>query len=114
MICEIAQLEVAPADADAMAAALPLALAVARRDPGCRGAVGYQRHEDPTRFVVVIDWDSVEAHETFRASPGIEDYRSHVGGYLVGAPTFGYYEPLGGSREGRPDGDHLQEARHNR
>lgn len=95
MISEIAYLSVAAGDTEAMARAIPAALDVVRDDPGCCGAVAFQSATEPTEFTVIIEWTSVEAHQLFRSSPGMDEYRGHIADYLAGTPAFGYHERLG-------------------
>ena len=69
--------------------ALPLVTEVAA---GCRGASVMRCVERPDEFVVRVEWDSVEAHEVFRASPEIEPFRAAVGAHLQEILAVSHYE----------------------
>ena len=42
--------------------------------------------ETPTRFVLLIEWPSVAAHDAFRASPEFSRWRELIGPYFAGPP----------------------------
>lgn len=42
--------------------------------------------ETPTRFVLLIEWPSVAAHEAFRASPAFARWRELIGPHFAGPP----------------------------
>jgi heme oxygenase (mycobilin-producing) len=57
---------------------------------GCRSCQLLQSHDDPTRFVVVEVWDSIEAHQASvrNIPPGAFE---NVMKLLAGAPSGEYY-----------------------
>ena len=96
MITEIAIFQAIPGKEDAFAQGIQQGIQVTRRDPGCRSVVVQRCIEDPARFVLVIQWDSVEAHtEGFRKSPLFAEYRSHINGLFQDNPVVHHYEALG-------------------
>ena len=42
--------------------------------------------ETPTRFVLLVEWRSVEAHEAFRASDAFGRWRALIGPHFAGPP----------------------------
>ena len=51
-----------------------------------------KRVEDPARVVVIIEWDSVEAHTRHRGTPPHTAFRERISAYQT-APTQGaHYE----------------------
>jgi heme-degrading monooxygenase HmoA len=42
--------------------------------------------ETPTRFVLLVEWDSVEAHEAFRASDAFGVWRGLIGPHFANPP----------------------------
>lgn len=42
--------------------------------------------ETPTRFVLMIEWPSVAAHEAFRASDAFARWRELIGPHFAGPP----------------------------
>ncbi len=97
MIVELANLRARPGTADQMRAGLQAARAVISRAEGYRGSTFHQGIEDPQRFVLRIEWDSVEAHtEGFRGGPLFPEWRSHWGEFLDGAPDVQHYQVVAG------------------
>ncbi len=81
-------------DGDAMQAAMPAALAVLRAAAGCRGASLRRCVEEPDRFVVTVEWDTVDAHIRFRESESFAGYRSPIGDLFAEPPAFAHYEDV--------------------
>jgi heme-degrading monooxygenase HmoA len=75
MVLEHAWIQVHPDGADAYAEAVAAARPFIEGAPGCHGIELRQQIEDPTRFVLLVRWDSVEAHMEFRDSPAFESWR---------------------------------------
>ncbi|KAK7917734.1 hypothetical protein PG985_011342 [Apiospora marii] len=61
-----------PPSAD-LAAAFPAACATLTQQPGCRAARYSRHHEDAARLTMFVDWDSVDAHEAYRANTVVYD-----------------------------------------
>lgn len=97
MIVEIALLRAKTGQADAMRQGLQNARAVISQAAGYRGSTFHQGIEDPQRFVLRIEWDSVEAHmKGFREGPLFPQWRGHFGEYLDGAPDVSHFEVIAG------------------
>ncbi len=45
-----------------------------------------QSIETPTRFVLMVEWDSVEMHQQFRDSDQFADWRAPIGKFFAGPP----------------------------
>lgn len=60
--------------------------------PHCRGYEVSQGVEEPTHFVVRIEWDSVEAHEKgFRGSPAFGSFLAKVKPYFKNIREMNHY-----------------------
>ncbi len=95
MITEIAIFQAVPGKEEAFAQGIQKGLEVIRRDAGCRSAASHRCIEDPARFMLVIQWASLEAHtQGFRTSPGFAEYRSHITGLFLDAPVVHHYAAL--------------------
>ena len=69
MVTEIAVLEITPGSEEAFADAYRKVRHEVAETEGCRSVRLTRGVESPSRFVLLVDWDSVEAHEgNFRAS----------------------------------------------
>ncbi|ONH26766.1 antibiotic biosynthesis monooxygenase family protein [Pseudofrankia asymbiotica] len=56
--------------------------------PGCRSMRMSRGIESPSSFVLIVEWDSLEAHtEGFRASEGYGRWRAAISPYFAGTPT---------------------------
>jgi quinol monooxygenase YgiN len=96
MITEIAVFQAIPGKEDAFAQGIQQGIQVIRRDPGCHSASAQRCLEDPARFLLVVQWESLEAHtEGFRKSPQFAEYRSHINGLFQDSPAVHHYEALG-------------------
>lgn len=94
MIVEIADFRVAPDARDAFAAAITQAAASILAK-----ANGYRQHrllacqESPERFVLIVEWDSLEAHTVgFRQSPAFSEWRAIIGPYFQQPPHVEHFE----------------------
>ena len=101
MIVELAILRAKPGAADADAGGAAGRACRHRPAEGYRGSTFHQGIEDPQRFVLRIEWDTVEAHtEGFRGGPLFPQWRSHwarVHGRDAGRAALpGVRWPLGG------------------
>jgi heme-degrading monooxygenase HmoA len=87
MVLEIADLTVVPERADAFADAVRQGIAFVAATPGFRTARLTRGVETPNRFVLLIEWDSVEAHNVgFRESENFGKWRGVIGEFLAGPP----------------------------
>ncbi len=76
MIIEHALLRVGEDRGDAFAAAVRAAFPLIESAPGCHGAEVRVQHEDPSIYLLIVQWDSVQAHQAFRASALYERWRA--------------------------------------
>lgn len=100
MILEIADFTVRPGTQDEFAPALERGLRTI-----IAKAAGYRRHEvqrgveNPERFVLLIEWDTLENHTVdFRGSPAFTQWREIVGPFFAKPPQVEHFTRLGGDR----------------
>lgn len=87
MILEIADLRVVADRADEFPAAVEQGLQYVSATPGFNTARLTRSIESPARFVLIIEWDDVEAHTVgFRESENFGKWRGVIGSFLDGAP----------------------------
>ena len=95
MVLEIADFAVLPGKEDEFVAAVREALAYVTDTPGCRSARVTRGVESPSRFVLLIEWDSLEAHSVgFRESENFPRWRSVVGPFFDGAPRVEHFDDV--------------------
>lgn len=88
MVLEIADFLVHEGDEDRFAAAYAQAVTFITSSPGCRGARLVRGIENPRRFVLLVEWDTIEDHtDGFRSSPAFTRWRAAVGPYFAQPPT---------------------------
>jgi quinol monooxygenase YgiN len=86
MVLEVADIRVNEGSEADFAAGYLIAREVIMAAPGCHSVRCGQSIETPTRFVVRVEWDSVEAHQQFRDSPQFADWRAPIGEFFAGPP----------------------------
>ncbi len=87
MVLEVALIDVTPGEEDAFAAAYLGAREVLATTPGCRSVRMTRGIESPSRFVLLVEWDSVDAHEeNFRGTERFTTWRAAIGPYFDGPP----------------------------
>lgn len=94
MVLEIAQFDIAPGAEAAFREAYSAARGFLVSSPGCRSARMTQGVETPTRFVLLVEWDSVEQHEAFRASDAFPQWRGLIGPHFANPPFVEHYDDV--------------------
>jgi len=76
MVLEHALLSVIPGRESDFEVAMAKALPIISSHPACHGAAVHRQVENPSIFVLLVQWDSVEAHmDDFRKSALFEEWR---------------------------------------
>ncbi len=71
---------------------------VIRRARGFRGYEVRKGIESPERFVLMIDWETLEDHTVaFRGGPLFAEWRAIVGPYFDGPPSVEHFTRVAGS-----------------
>jgi heme-degrading monooxygenase HmoA len=92
MVLEVALIDVVAGQEDAFAAAYREARSLLVDTPGFRSARMTRGIESPSRFVLLVEWDSVEAHEVnFRQQPRFAEWRALIGPFFAGPPTVEHF-----------------------
>lgn len=92
MVLEVALIDVLPGHEDAFAAAYAQGQPILAGATGCRSVRMTRGIESPTRFVLLVEWDSVEAHEeNFRATERFEQWRALIGPHFAGPPVVEHF-----------------------
>jgi heme-degrading monooxygenase HmoA len=96
MILELADLRIRPGGQADFDRAIQRGLTeVVSTVPGYRGHEVHKGIESPERYLLMIYWDSVEAHtEGFRQSQAFTDWRAIVGPHFAEAPKVDHYTLL--------------------
>jgi heme-degrading monooxygenase HmoA len=98
MVLEIAQFQIVPGQEDDFAAAYAKGRELIAQTPGCRSVRLTRGVESPSRFVLLVEWDSIEAHETgFRASDRFPAWRALITPHFAAAPAVEHYADVAGA-----------------
>jgi heme-degrading monooxygenase HmoA len=88
MFWEIAQIEVKASEEAAFEAAVGKAVPLFKNARGCKGMQLHRSVEQPGRYRLVVDWETVEDHTVhFRGSQDFQEWRRLVGGYFASPPA---------------------------
>jgi quinol monooxygenase YgiN len=93
VITEHALLAVTPGHESAFEAAMAQALVIITSAPGCHGATVSRQLEDPSQFLLLVQWESVAAHtEEFRSSELFEKWRALTHPFYVERPVVTHFD----------------------
>lgn len=88
MIYEIAEIQVTAGHEQEFEAAVQQAVPLFERAPGCRGMELQRVIEVPSKYRLVVRWDTLEHHMVqFRGSSDFQEWRRLVGGHWVSPPV---------------------------
>jgi heme-degrading monooxygenase HmoA len=92
MVLEVALIDVQPGQEDAFAEAYRKGHEVLASTPGARSVRMTRGIESPSRFVLLVEWDSVEAHlENFRNTDRFTTWRGLIGPYFAQPPLVEHF-----------------------
>ena len=104
MVLEIADFAILPGKEDDFLAAYREAVALIEETPGFRSARMTRGIETPTRFVFLVEWEDLEAHNVgFRESERFPRWRALISPFFDGAP---HVEHVADVPARATDGDH--------
>ena len=91
-VTEVAQILVKAGAESEFVEGMNIGAGIIAEDAGCVSVQVLQGVEEPRRFALLIDWNSIEEHETFRNSPRFADYRATISEFLDGPPSFSHFD----------------------
>ena len=94
MVLEVALFDITAGSEEAFAAAYTQARALVAASPGCRSVRMTGGIETPTRFVLLIEWDSIERHEDFRSSERFPQWRALIGPHFATPPVVEHFRDV--------------------
>jgi quinol monooxygenase YgiN len=93
-VLERAELQVAPEKADEFAGRLDKGLDLLRADGGCRSVTVSRGVERPEVFLLLVTWDSVDHHLTFKEAPAFAEFVGLIKDYLTGPTGMEHFTAL--------------------
>lgn len=94
MVLEVARFTVTPGSEAAFAAAFAEAVPLLADAPGCRSTRMLRGIESPSRFTLLVEWESLAAHQGFRSSQRFPAWRALIGPHFVEAPEVEHWSDL--------------------
>ncbi len=92
MVLEVALIDVQVGREDEFTAAYAKGRETLATTPGCRSVRMTRGIESPSRFVLLVEWDSVEAHvENFRATERFVTWRGFIGEFFAQPPLVEHF-----------------------
>lgn len=95
MVLEIALIDVQPGSEAAFEAGYRSVVGVLRESAGLLSLRMTHGVETPTRFVLLVEWESLEAHQAFRDSDRFPVWRSGIGPHLAQPPHVEHFTDVG-------------------
>jgi heme-degrading monooxygenase HmoA len=87
MVLEVADIEVRPGEEEKFVAAYRTVRDVLVGTPGCRTVRMTRGIESSSRFVLLVEWDDVAAHEeNFRGTERFLAWRAAIGPFFAAPP----------------------------
>ena len=95
MIVEHALLSVTPGREEEFEASMLRAIPIISSAPDCFGAEVRRQYEDPSIFLLLVRWSSVQAHMAFRETELFEQWRQLTHPFYSEKPKVTHFkEPL--------------------
>jgi heme-degrading monooxygenase HmoA len=95
MVLEVAVFEIVPGREDEFIAAYAKARSIVATTPGCRSIRMTRGEESPSRFVLLVEWDSVQAHlDNFRATERFGQWRGLIDSYFAAPPVVEHFSDV--------------------
>jgi quinol monooxygenase YgiN len=82
---------VAPHDAEAFEAGFDIARTVIGAAPGCRWVELHRGVERPETYLLLVEWDSVDAHDAFRSSASFPQWRAPIQPFFAAPPQMEHF-----------------------
>lgn len=99
MVLEVAEIQIRAGEQQAFEAAVSHGVqTVISQSKGYRGYRLERGIESPQRYLLLIEWDTLENHTVdFRQSPNFAQWRAIVGPYFVEPPRVEHFAQASGS-----------------
>ncbi|MGH3727708.1 MAG: antibiotic biosynthesis monooxygenase family protein [Micromonosporaceae bacterium] len=102
MVLEVALVDVTPGHEADFSAAYQQVRHLLTDTPGCLSVRMTRGVESPSRFVLLVEWESVDAHlDNFRAGEQFSQWRAAIGPYFAAPPVVEHFTDLDEVPSGR-------------
>jgi heme-degrading monooxygenase HmoA len=95
MVLEVALIDITPGQEEDFAEAYAQAKSILATTAGLRSIRMTRGIETPSRFVLLVEWDSLEAHnDNFRATERFGRWRGLIGPYFANPPHVEHFNDI--------------------
>ena len=94
MVLEIAEFDIRPGDEAAFEAGYQQVVGVLLESPGLLSVRMTRGVETPTRYVLMVEWESLQTHQAFRDSDRFPTWRAGITQYFAQPPRVGHVTDL--------------------
>jgi heme-degrading monooxygenase HmoA len=94
MVLEVAQFDIRPGAEAGFEAGYRSVVSALRESAGLLSIRMTRGIETPTRFVLLVEWDSLEAHQAFRDSDRYAIWRGGIGEYFAQPPHVEHFSDV--------------------
>jgi quinol monooxygenase YgiN len=93
MFIELAEIPVQPGMEDAFAAAMAArGTAILAAASGCASVRVGRGVENPGKFILLLEWDSVESHVALTKTPAFDEFKALVGPFFGGTANMEHFD----------------------
>jgi heme-degrading monooxygenase HmoA len=93
MFIERAEIPVKEGMEEAFAAAMASkGIAILAAAPGCASVRLGRGVENPGKFILLLEWDSVESHIALTKTPAFDEFKALAGPFFGGAPNMEHFD----------------------
>lgn len=93
MFIERAEIPVKTGMEEAFAAAMATrGTAMLAAAPGCASARVGRGVENPGKFILLLEWDSVESHVALTKTPAFDEFKALVGPFFAGPANMEHFD----------------------
>ena len=92
MIIERVELHVAEGKEEAFGTILGEARKILSSADGCRSVVAARGIENPAKFLLLLEWDSVGHHIAFTSTPECGQFRALIGSSMGGPSSMEHFD----------------------
>lgn len=94
MVLEVAEFDVQPGTEADFEAGYRDVVGALRQSPGLLSVRMTHGVESPTRFVLLVEWESLSDHQAFRDSDRYSTWRGGISRYFAGPPRVEHFTDL--------------------
>jgi heme-degrading monooxygenase HmoA len=96
MVIERSELPIAPDRTGDFEQAFVAVGHLLRAAPGCLGTRLSRGIESPSKYLLLIEWQSVDAHKAFTQAREFTMFRDSIAPFFAGKPATEHFDPVGG------------------